>query len=72
MLVNRLTSDPGGERAAGDVLIVVFDQDDVVTRQSWQVAHAAGPVFVVHAADLRFRRTLDGQVQTTSVDRRTH
>lgn len=60
-----LTSDPGGERAAGDVILVVFDQDIVVAGQSGQVADAARPVLVVHTADLRFGRTLDGQVQTT-------
>lgn len=64
-----LTSDPGGERAAGDVILVVFDQNVVVAGQSGQVADAARPVLVVHATDLRFGRTLDGQVQTPWTDR---
>lgn len=64
----RLTGDPGSERAASDVLIVVFDQDVVVSGQSGQVADTAGPVLVVHTADLRFGWTLDGQVQTAWAD----
>lgn len=60
----QLTGDPGGEGAAGDVLVVVFDQDVVASGQRGQVANRARPVFVVHAADVRFGRTLDGQVKT--------
>lgn len=72
MLVWSLTGDPGGERAAGDVIVVIFDQYVVVSGQSGQVADAARPVLVVHTADLCFGRTLDGQVQTpwTETDRR--
>lgn len=66
-----LTSDPGGERAAGDVVVVVFDQNVVVSGQSGQVADAARPVLVVHTADLRFGWTLDGQVQSAWMDRQT-
>ena len=65
----RLTGDPGGEGAAGDVLAVVFDQDVVVSGQSGQVADAARPILVVHTADIRFGGTLDGQVQTPCTDR---
>lgn len=72
ILCDRLTDDLGGEGAAGDVLVVVFDQDVVVSGQSGQVTNAARSVLVVHTADLRFGRTLDGQVQTTWTDRRTH
>lgn len=63
------TCDLGGERAAGDVVVVVFDQDVVVSGQSGQVADAARSVLVVHTTDLCFGRTLDGQVQTTWTDR---
>lgn len=58
------TDDLGGEGAAGDVLVIVFDQDVVVAGQSGQVADAARPVLVVHTVNLRLGRTFDGQVQT--------
>lgn len=57
-----LTRDPGSKRAAFDVILVVFDQNVVVSGERGKVADAARPVFVVHAADVRFGRTLDGQV----------
>ena len=60
-----LTSDPGGEGAAGDVLVVVADQDVVVAGQRGQVGDRACAVFVVHTADLCLGGALDGQVQTT-------
>ena len=63
-----LTSNPGREGAAGDVLIVVFDQDAVVSRQDGQVGHSAGPVLVVKTTDVCLGRTLDGQRQTTCID----
>ena len=63
-----LTGDLGGERATGDVLVVVFDQNVVVSGQSGHVADAARPVLVVHTADICFGRTLDGQVQTPWTD----
>lgn len=65
-----LTGNPGGERAASDVLVIVFDQDVVVSWQRGQVADSAGPVFIVHTADLCFGRTLDSQVQTSWTERR--
>lgn len=58
------TSDPGGEGAAGDVLVVVLHQDAVVPGQHGQVGHRAGSILVVHAADVRLGRPLDGQGQT--------
>lgn len=70
MCVCVLTNYFGVEGAAGDVLLVVFHQDVVISRQRGQVADAARPVFVVHAADLGFGRTLDGQVQTSWTDGR--
>lgn len=63
------TYDFGGERAARDVVVVVFDQDVVVSGQSGQVADAARSVLVVHTTDLCFGWTLDGQVQTPWTDR---
>lgn len=60
-----ITSDPGRKGASGDVLIIVFDQDAVVSRQDRQVGHRARPILVVHTADVSLGRTLDGQGQTT-------
>lgn len=48
------TCDLGCERTAGDVFVVVLDQDAVVPRQSRQVRDCACPVFVINAADLCF------------------
>lgn len=50
----RLTGDPGREGAPRDVLVIVFDQDAVVSRQDGQVGHCARPVLVVHTADVCF------------------
>lgn len=58
-----LTCDPGGEGAAGNVLLVVFDQDAVVTRKHRQVRDATRPILVVSAADFCFGWALDGQGQ---------
>lgn len=63
--VDDITSNPSREWAAGDVLVIVFDQDAVVSRQDGQVGHGAGPVLVVHTADICLGWTLDGQRQTT-------
>jgi len=60
-----VTGDPGGEWAAGDVLVVVLHQDAVVSGQHWQVGHGACAVLVVQTADVRLGWTLDGQRQTT-------
>lgn len=46
-----LTCDLGREGAARDVLVIVLDQDAVVTWQGGQVGHCACPIFVVNAAD---------------------
>lgn len=62
VLTCKLTGDPGSEWAAGDVVLVVFDQDVVVSGESGQVADAARPILVVHTADLGLGRTLNGQV----------
>lgn len=63
--VDDITSNPSREGAAGDVLVIVFDQDAVVSRQDGQVGHGAGPILVVHTADVRLGWTLNGQGQTT-------
>lgn len=63
-----LTSNPGREGAAGDVLVVVFDEDAVVSRQDGQVGHGAGPVLVVKTTDVCLGWTLDGQRQTACID----
>lgn len=63
--VDDITSNPSREGAAGDVLVIVFDQDAVVSRQHGQVGHGAGPILVVHTADVRLGWTLNGQGQTT-------
>lgn len=60
-----VTGDPGREGAAWDVLVVIFHQDAVVSRQDGKVGHGAGPVLVVHTADVRLGWTLDGQRETT-------
>lgn len=59
------TSNPGRKGTSWDVLVVVFDQDAVVSRQHRQVGHGAGTVLVVHTADVSLGRPLDGQRQTT-------
>lgn len=48
------TCDLGSEGAAGDMLVVVLDQNAVVPWQGGQVGHCACPVFVVNTADLCF------------------
>lgn len=58
------TRDPGSEGAPGDVILIVLDEDVVISRQRWQVADAARPVLVVHTVDVCFGRTLNGQVKT--------
>lgn len=63
--MDNITSDPSRKGAARDVLVIVFDQDAVVSRQDRQVGHSAGPILVVHTADVCLRRTLNGQGQTT-------
>lgn len=60
-----ITSNPSREGAAGDVLVVVFDQDAVVSGKDRQVGHGAGPVLVVQTADVCLGRTLNRQRQTT-------
>ena len=64
----HVTGNPSREGAAGDVLVVVFDQDAVVSRQDGQVGHSARPVLVVQTADVRLGWTLDGQRQTSYRD----
>lgn len=58
-----LTCDPGGEGAAWNVLLIVLDQDAVVTRKHRQVGDATRPILVVGAADFCFGWALDGQGQ---------
>lgn len=58
------TCDPGSERAPGYVILVVLDDDAVISRQGGQVADATRPVLVVHTVDLGFGRALNSQVQT--------
>lgn len=60
-----ITSDPGRKGASRDVLVIILDQDAVVSRQDRQVGHSARSILVVHAADVSLGRTLDGQGQTT-------
>lgn len=60
-----LTGDPGRKGASRDVLVIVLDQDAVVSRQDRQVGHSARPILVVHTADVGLGRTLNGQGQTT-------
>lgn len=64
-ILESRTSDPGRKGASRNVLVVVFDQDAVVSRQDRQVGHRARPVLVVHAANVSLGRTLNGQGQTT-------
>lgn len=59
VLMRVLTGDPCSKWAALDVIIVVFNQDVVISRQRGKVADAACSVFVIHAANLRFGRTLN-------------
>lgn len=47
------------------MLVIVFDQDAVVSWQDRQVGHSAGPILVVHTANVCFGWTLNGQRQTT-------
>ena len=49
-----LTCDLCSKGAAGNVLVVKFDNDVVVSGSSRQVRHSAGAVFVVLAGDLSF------------------
>lgn len=50
------------------MLVIVFDQDAVVSGQDGQVGHGAGPILVVKTADVCLGWTLDGQRQTTYKD----
>lgn len=61
----KFTSNPCRVGAAWDVLVIVFNEDAVVSRQDRQIGHSAGPILVVHTADVCFGRTLNGQRQTT-------
>lgn len=61
LMTEDATSDPSREGAPWDVLFIVFDQDAVVSRQDRQVRHGAGPILVVHTADVCFGWTLNGQ-----------
>lgn len=63
--LDDVTSNPSSEGAARDVLVIVFDQDAVVSGQDRQVGHSARPVLVVHTADVSLGWTLNGQRQTT-------
>lgn len=65
MRIDDITSNPSREGAARDVLVIVFDQDAVVSWQDRQVGHSAGPILVVQTADVSLGWTLDGQRQTT-------
>lgn len=68
MELGSRTGDPGRKGAPRDVLVVVLDQDAVVSRQDRQVGHRARPVLVVHTADVGLGRTLNGQGQTTCTE----
>lgn len=59
-----LTCDPGSERAPRDVILIVPDDNIVISGQSRQVADAARSILVVHTLDLGFGWTLNGQVKT--------
>lgn len=63
MTVRSVTGDPGGEGAAGDVVLVEADYDAVVAGRRWQVGHCTGAVLVVLTSDLCLRRPLHGQGQ---------
>lgn len=45
------TCDLGCEGAAGDVLVIVLDQNAVVAWQGGEIGHCACSIFVVDAAD---------------------
>lgn len=60
-----LTSNPGREGAAWDVLVIVFDQNTVVSRQDRQVGDSTGPILVVQTGYVCLGWTLNGQRQTT-------
>lgn len=59
------TSNPCWKGAARNVLVIVFDQDAVVSWQNRQIGHTARPILVVQAADVCFWWALNGQGQTT-------
>lgn len=59
------TCNLGCEGAARDVLVVVLDQDAVVTWQGGQIGHRARPIFVVNAADFGLGGPLNSQVEAT-------
>lgn len=65
----NLTSYPGREGTSRNVFVIVFDQDVVVSRQDRQIGDCAGPVLVVHAADVCFGRTFNSQGETSCRDR---
>lgn len=59
-----LTGDPSSKRASGDVILIIFDKDIVISWECRKVADTARPVLVVQTVDFCFWRTLDGQVKT--------
>ena len=63
--IDDITGNSSREGAARDVLVIIFDQDAVVSWQDRQVGHSARPILVVHTADVRLGWTLNGQRQTT-------
>ena len=69
--VVQITSYLHSEGTACDVLLVVTDQDIVVSRHSGQVGDSAGAISVVQAADLCSGRTLESNVQFTWINNET-
>lgn len=63
--IDDITCNSSREGAARDVLVIIFDQDAVVSWQDRQVGHSARPILVVQTADVRLGWTLNGQRQTT-------
>lgn len=63
--MDNITGNSSREGAARDVLVIIFDQDAVVSWQDRQVGHSARPILVVQTADVRLGWTLNGQRQTT-------
>lgn len=68
MTEDIITSNPGREGAAWNVLVIVFDQDAVVSWEYWQVGHSAASILVVYTADVSFGWTLNGQRQAAYKD----
>ncbi len=65
LTIDDFTSNSSREGAARDVLVIVFNQDAVVSWEDGQVGHSAGPILVIHTADVGFGWTLNSQRQTT-------